>query len=188
MMSLQAHFRCATSDDNTLKLLEMPYFGHDLSMIILLPSSDPRWGNDDQITLADVEEKLTSENLRTWLAELDRASDRKISVSLPRFTTTQSFNLSDQLKSMGMASAFSQETADFSGMDGTRLLYISDVLHKAFVEVNEEGTEAAAASAVLVMARSMPERFVVDHPFIFLIRDNGSGAILFIGRIINPTK
>jgi serine protease inhibitor len=188
MMSLEAHFKSATSDDNSLKILEMPYIGGDLSMVILLPASNPGWGDKDQPTLSDVEEKLTPENLRVWLAELDHAGERKIRISLPRFTTTQSFNLSEQLKTMGMSSAFDHNGADFSGMDGTRELYISDVLHKAFVEVNEEGTEAAAATSVIIMARSIPEQFMVDHPFIFLIRDNGSGAILFLGRIVDPTK
>jgi serpin B len=87
-----------------------------------------------------------------------------------------------------MASAFDETAANFSGMDGTPNLYISDVLHKAFVEVNESGTEAAAVTVNLVRTSSMANRFVVDHPFIFLIRENGSGSILFVGRIVDPTK
>jgi len=86
-----------------------------------------------------------------------------------------------------MASAFS-DAADFSGMDGTKNLYLSDVFHQAFVEVNEAGTEATAMTFVMAASKSMDDRFIVDHPFIFLIRDNGSGSILFLGRIIDPTK
>jgi serine protease inhibitor len=187
-MSLKARFKTARSDDGSLKLLEMPYVGDDLSMIILLPASNPGWGDNDQPTLSDIEEKLTPENLRAWLTNLDQAGNFETMVSIPRFTTTQSFNLSDQLKSMGMPSAFDMDKADFSGMDETRELSISAVLHKAFVEVNEEGTEAAAATMVIVKTRGMPEQFIANHPFIFLIRDNGSGAILFLGRIVDPTK
>ena len=90
-----------------------------------------------------LEQKLTAENLRTWLTKLDESNPHKTSVRLPRFTTSSSFNLSDELKSLGMNSAFA-DTADFSGMDGTKLLYLSDVFHQALVEVNESGTEATA--------------------------------------------
>jgi len=94
-------------------------------------------------------------------------------------------------ESMGMPNAFKPRIADFSGIDGTRMLYISAVVHKAFVDVNEEGTEAAAATAVIVGITSTPVTppvFRADHPFLFLIRDNGSGSILFFGRFVNPTK
>jgi serpin B len=188
MMSLKARFRTARSDDGSLKLLEMPYIGDDLSMIILMPRDAREWGVTNEATLLDIEAELTPENLRAWLANLDKAAAYEKIISVPRFATTQSFNLSDQLKSMGMPSAFDMDKADFSGMDGTRELYISAVLHKAFVEVNEEGTEAAAATSVIITLRGIPERFIADHPFIFLIRDKGSGAILFMGRMVDPTK
>jgi serpin B len=188
MMSLKSRFKIARSDDGSLKLLEMPYVGDDLSMIILLPAADPGWELSDQSTLSGLEANLTPQNLQTWLATLDQAGSHEAAIFIPRFTTTQSFNLSEQLKSMGMPLAFDMDKADFSGMDGTRELSLSAVLHKAFVEVNEEGTEAAAATMVIVKTRGMPERFIVDHPFIFLIRDNASGAILFLGRMVDPTK
>jgi serpin B len=88
---------------------------------------------------------------------------------------------------MGMTSVFGP-AANFSGMDGTDQLFVSAVIHKSFVEVNEAGTEAAAVTVVRVKTKGMSDRFVVNHPFIFLIRDNGSGAILFIGRIVDPTR
>jgi serine protease inhibitor len=188
MMSLDANFKTAYIDD--VGLLELPYVGNDLSMVILLPGNamgPAELSEMRQASLSDLEEKLTPENLRSWLAVLDRAASERESISLPRFTTTQSFNLTETLKSMGMPSAFG-DTADFSGMDGTRQLYISTVLHKTFVQVDESGTEAAAATTVTMVASIEAQPFVVDHPFIFLIRDNGSGAILFLGRIVDPTK
>jgi serine protease inhibitor len=191
MMSLRSHFKIAHSTDGLIELLEMPYVGDDLSMIILLPNAEPEWGNSDdfhQPTFSDLEKHFTAANLCSWLGQLDQKSPEKTDVLVPRFTTTQSFDLLNQLKSLGMVSAFDELTANFSGMDGTTNLYVSDILHKAYIEVNESGTEAAAATIGIVMARSMPERFIADHPFIFLIRDNGSGAILFLGRIIDPTK
>jgi serpin B len=188
MMSVKSHFKTARSDDDLLQLVEMPYVGGDLSMIILLPMADPRWQDGNQPTLSDVEAQLTPQNLQAWLAKLDQTSGSEMYLSLPRFTTTQSFDLTEQLKSMGMPSAFDENTANFSGMDGTTNLFISKVLHKAYVAVDESGTEAAAATMVLVKLRSATPVFTVNQPFIFLIRDNASGAILFLGRIVDPTK
>jgi serpin B len=110
-------------------------------------------------------------------------------IDIPRFTTTQTFDLSRELNSLGMTAA-SSDTADFPGMDGTHNLYISRVVHKAFVEADEPGTVAAAATSVQMepLAIVVKQVFVVDHPFIFLIRDNATGAILFLGRIVNPAK
>jgi serpin B len=113
----------------------------------------------------------------------------EVEVYLPKFKTTSQFDLSDTLKKMGMASAFDRNEADFSQMTPDRELYISAVIHKAFVDVNEEGTEAAAATGVIMAMRGAPAEpsvFRVDHPFVFMIRDNRNGAILFLGRITNP--
>jgi len=187
MMSQKAHFKLARSDDSSVELVELPYSGTDLSMIILLPQVEYLPPDVEQPGLPDLESKLTADNLRAWLTKLDQANLHETWVALPRFTTTQSFELAKELKSLGMPSAFN-ENADFSGMDGTTNLFVSDVIHKAFVEVNEAGTEATATTWVRVASRSMSGRFIVDHPFIFLIRENGSGSILFIGRIVDPTK
>ena len=110
----------------------------------------------------------------------------KVRVFLPRFKLTGEFDLSKTLKAMGMIAAFGD--ADFSGMTGQRDLFISEVVHKAFVDVNEEGTEAAAATAV-VMSRGVEAAplFYADHPFIFLIRENSTGSLLFLGRVVDPT-
>ena len=156
-------------------------------MIILLPQGECLPPDVDQPGSLDMERKLTSKNLRAWLTKLDQANERKTRVALPCFTTTQSFELAKELKSLGMPSAFN-DSADFSGMDGATNLYVSEVIHKTFVEMNESGTEAAAVSLELVKARGMVDRFIVDYPFIFLIRENGSGTILFLGRIVDPTK
>jgi serpin B len=160
-----------------LELLELPYAGHDLSMLVLLPT--------EVEGLADLEERLTQENVAAWTERLWRT---EVQVSLPRFKITFPCTLKAPLMSLGMVDAFG-EAADFSRMDGTRLLYIAQVLHKAFVAVNEEGTEAAAAAAVTMKLRSMPSPpivFRVDHPFVFLIRENSSGSVLFLGRVVDP--
>jgi len=187
MMHQTGHFKMARSDDDSVELLELPYSGTDLSMIILLPQVDYVSPDVEQPGLPDLEHKLTADNLHAWLVKLDQANPHDTWVTLPRFTTSQSFDLVRELKSLGMASAF-DSTANFYGMDGTTNLFISDIIHKSFVEVNESGTEAAAVNLQVVMTAGRADRFVADHPFIFLIRENGSGSILFLSRIVDPTK
>jgi serpin B len=157
-----------------LQILELPYAGEDLSMVVLLPG--------ERDGLAALEDRLTAENLDRWTRYL---WETEVEVYLPRFEVTLPFSLSSTLMAMGMVDAF--RNADFSGMaEGP--LGIDEVLHKAFVKVNEEGTEAAAATAV-VMGRSIPAPpaiFCADHPFLFFIRENATGSILFLGRMVNP--
>jgi serpin B len=132
-----------------------------------------------------LEATLQVENLEKWTKDLAEA---EVQVSLPRFELNFPFRLDDTLKSLGMVDAFSDK-ADFSGMDGSKELFIGAVLHKAFVAVNEQGTEAAAATAVVVQFKVMAflsNVFRADHPFVFLIRENSTGSILFIGRVVNP--
>ncbi len=176
MMTQKRQFRYMESD--SLQLLELPYVGDDLAMIVLLPRKVDG--------LAQLEADLSVENLNVWAGRLKK---REISVFLPKFKMTSQFRLSETLASMGMPDAFGGN-ADFSGIDGTKDLFISAVIHKAFVDVNEEGTEAAAATAVVISLTSVPSTppptFRADHPFVFLIRDNHSGNILFVGRIVNP--
>jgi len=166
-------------DDGKVQCIELPYVGKDLSMIMILPKK--RDG------LHDVENGLTKGYVDDLVVNL---SERDVNVRIPKFKTTKEFLLNSQLSSLGMTDAFTGE-ADFSGMTGKKDLLISDVIHKAFVEVNEEGTEAAAATAVVMMTKSMPSMpptFCADHPFIFLIRDTATGSILFMGRMVNPTE
>lgn len=187
MMHQRGEFKYVMSEDYAVQMLELPYSGQDLSMVILMPSPMEYMLDAEHNDVFDLEQKLTSDNLHAWLTKLDHANPHKTSLGLPRFTTEGSFNLVNELKALGMTSAF-DDRADFSGMDGTTNLFLSDVIHKTFVKVDEAGTEAAAVSLVVVKTKGMDEKFYVDRPFIFLIRDNGSGSILFLGRIIDPTK
>ena len=176
MMNQTAEFKYTETD--SFQALELPYVDDELSMIIFLPK--------EADGISGFEETLTAENLSGWLAKLRK---REVIVSIPKFKQTSRFGLADVLASMGMADAFSPAKADFSGMTGGRELFISAVVHKAYVHVNEEGTEAAAATGVAMKLTSVAPRAVVfraDHPFLFLIRDNCSGSILFIGRMMNP--
>jgi serpin B len=164
-------------EDSDLQILELPYLGNGLSMLLLLPQA--------VAGLTGLEVDLTVENLNRWTRRL--RSPRLVNVFLPKFKASSSFALKPALAAMGMPDAFDIDRADFSGMDGREnWLYIGDAFHKAFVDVNEEGTEAAAATAVVMALRSEPPTFRADHPFVFLIRENSTGAILFLGRVVNP--
>ena len=178
MMRQKSNFKF--KDFTDFSAIELPYEGNDLSMIVFLPK--------EMDGLADFEINLTNDNVRNWIGELSRSYDPEILVSLPKFKTTCEFELASILAEMGMPHAF--ESADFSGMTGKKDLFISKVIHKAFVDVNEEGTEAAATTSVFMVRASIEEplTFQADHPFVFLIRENQTGSILFIGRIIDPTK
>jgi serpin B len=168
----------------TFQVLEIPYKSNELSMIVLLPN--------DVSGLSALEQSLTATNAQQWLRQLGSVS--KVIVTMPKFKTTQQFELGSTLAAMGMPLAFAGG-ADFSAMTGKRDLAISAVIHKAYIDVNEEGTEAAAATAVTMRALAMraPDRtpppvFRADHPFVFLIRDHRSNAILFMGRMADPTN
>jgi serpin B len=165
-------------DGDTFQALELPYAGQDLSMVVLLPKKADG--------LAALEQQLTEARVRGWLARL---RPEEVRVALPRFKVESGFDLAKTLEAMGMKQAFTPE-ADFSGMDGRRDLFISAVIHKAYADVNEEGTEAAAATAVLMTraAARINPIFRADHPFVFLIRDTRSGSVLFLGRVVNPSK
>ena len=178
-MSQVEHFDLGEADG--LRILELPYDGEELSCYILLP--------DAHDGLAGLERRLDAEILDGWLADLSRQRVRCI---LPRFKLTSQFELGRTLADMGMPSAFSSMQADFSGITAEEPLYISKVVHKAFVDVFEEGTEAAAATAVVLKRLSIaeedpPVEFRADHPFLFLIRHEGTGTILFMGRVIDPS-
>src|SRR5438477_1935061 len=177
MMWQESEFKAVEADD--VSLLELRYTGDDLSMIILLPHAVEG--------LSDLEDRLNAKDLGQWIAGLDQARPAELSVLLPRFKTTQTLELARELAALGMPSAFNR-TSDFSGMTGTRELGLSEVVHQAFVEVNEEGTEAAAATAVHAYLKSMSRSVHVDHPFIFLVRENRTGSVLFLGRIVDPSR
>lgn len=179
LMNLKAEFGYAEVD--ALQVLEMPYAGKALSMVVLLPRKADG--------LRELEGELTPAKLKEWRSVMRR---REVVVYLPRFSTTSMFRLDQTLAALGMRDAFIPGRADFSGMDGGKgSLYIGVVLHKAFVDVNEEGTEAAAATAVGIRATALPApppEFRADHPFLFLIVERETGSVLFMGRVTDPTR
>ena len=190
-----AEKRLLYPDENGFAIVELPYKGDDLSMVVLAPNRADG--------LAALERKMTSENLSRWIAKL---AQRQVNVVLPKFKLETKYTLGDSqssatLQALGMVRAFTDPRkpngADFSGIrqtsDPMQRLYITKVLHKAFVEVTEQGTEAAAATAVVMafpmsLPRTQPftPTFRADRPFVFLIRDKHTGTILFLGRVMNP--
>jgi len=170
----KARFNYADTGD--LQILELPYKGEEISMLVLLPAEN----------LDSIESSLTLEKLEEWK---NQTQETKLdAIYLPKFEFDTKYTLNENLKALGMPTAFGTD-ADFSGMDGTDWLFISSVIHQAFVKVNEEGTEAAAATAVVMDMESVPTTkiFRADHPFIFLIQEKDTGNILFLGRVVNPT-
>jgi serpin B len=166
-----------------LQVLELPYAGDEVSMLVLLPSAA------DGVT--NLESRLSADQVRQWR---ERLFERKVQVFLPKFNITWGArSLKGDLQALDMHDAFDQMKADLSGMDGrVHGLFVADVLQKAFVDVNEEGTEAAATTGVTMRSLAMmvpqpPPVFRADHPFVFLIQENRTGSILFMGRIVNPT-
>jgi len=160
-------------------MLEMPYAGGDLSMVILLP--------EHHDGLKPFEDRLNAQDLGLWLGAM---TIRTIDVHLPKFTMVSKFKLGKTLAAMGMPDVFLPQ-ADLSGIDGTRELYLAEVIHQAFVDINEEGTEAAAATAAPLLLRALPmpnPQFKADHPFVFLIREKSTRNILFLGRVLDPKE
>lgn len=174
MMLTKARLPYAETPD--AQVLELPYSGDSLAMLVLLPRARG---------LERLETQLDMNHINEWTGQL---SQQELDIFLPRFTLETKYDLSGLLGDMGMARAFSAQ-ADFSGMDGKGELFISAVIHQAFVEVNEEGTEAAAATGVVMETVSVRPRieFRADHPFVFMIRDKRTQAILFMGRVCDPS-
>jgi serpin B len=175
------------TDADTLQILRLPYQGQRLAMMILL--------TDEIDGLAEIEAQLSGENLAKWT----QFENRHVAVYLPKFTFTADLQLNDALAHLGMPSAFDPSRADFSGVDGNKAsdtslkeqLFLQHVIHRAVIEVDEEGTEAAATTAVsktVTSAIEDPIQFRADHPFLFLIQDKETGAILFMGRVVDPSK
>lgn len=171
-------------DRKDFQAAEIPYRGHSMSMIVLLPRAVDG--------LPELEKQLTAQQLNQWTTELAKRPPEETELLIPKFQMKTGYDLVSPCKAMGMTEAFDATgRADFSGIGGRKGdLFISQIKHKAFVDVNEEGTEAAAVTGVemsLTMVREQPV-FRADHPFLFLIRDNISGSILFLGRVVDPTR
>jgi serine protease inhibitor len=177
MRQTHSHGYVETADE---QILELPYFGGDYAMLVVLPRSVDG--------LARLEESLTPARIDTWVGKLAR---RKLAVEIPKLKLSSKVDLSKDLASLGMPTAFSS-TADFSGIDGKRDLFISAVVHQAVVNVDEEGTEAAAATGVVMKRLAVKQEpipsFRADHPFLYLIRDIKTGSVLFLGRVVDPTR
>ena len=180
MMQLERKFYWATVSSLDCAVLELPYKGDRIVMQILLP-------NQRTAGLADLESKLQSVDLQKLFDE--EKFNTKVNVKLPKFKISKSLSLAEPMAELGMKDMFTGK-ADFSGIDGSKKLYVSAIVQKVFVEVNEEGSEAAAATGAVMMMRSMPlppEQFLADHPFLFQIRDKLTGMLLFQGRVVDPT-
>ena len=167
------------ADSDECQAIELPYYGENMAMLILLPP--------EKVDFAEFEASL---NAQVFADTVQGLQSEQIQLFLPRFEYESEWNLSDTLKEMGMPEAFEDGAADFTGMTGTRDLAISAVLHKAFIGVDESGTEAAAATAVIMGTRSaaMPMEVHIDRPFVFIIYDKPTQTILFIGRVLNPAE
>ncbi len=177
-MHVSDTFRYGKNDQ--LQLISLPYIGDKLEMLILL--------SRDRDGIGQLEKDLNTANLSAWTSMM---GVEEVDVALPKFKITSEFGLAETLRAMGMEDAFDPRKADFSGMDGKlHWLYVSAVLHKAYVDVYEKGTEAAAATGVSMVAAALPmaspKQFRADHPFIFMIRDSTTGSILFLGRVARP--
>ncbi len=176
MMRQKSDFRYG--DFKNVKVLEMPYEGDSISMLLVLPS--------DIEGLANFEKNIDPDILSMWMSVIEK---REVDVWLPRFKLNTEFVLNDTLETMGMTDAFDPATADFSAITKSERLYISIVKQKAFIDVNEEGTEAAAATFVGLQRTSisMSNIFRADRPFFYMILDRQSGGILFMGRVVDPS-
>jgi serpin B len=163
-------------DGDGYQAIELPYDGSELAMVIMLPDTGKFDAFEDSLDAGMAG------------AIIEGIESKQVALTLPKFEFESEFSLADTLAAMGMPVAFSA-AADFSGMTGTQELYIGDVLHKAFVSVDEAGTEAAAATAVVMKLTSVPEepiQVTIDRPFVFFIYDIETEAILFLGRVANP--
>ncbi|XP_074135103.1 serpin B6-like isoform X1 [Sminthopsis crassicaudata] len=179
MMYQESTFSMTYLREVFTNVLVLPYVGGQMDMVILLP--------DENTDLKTLEKSLTSEKLTDWLKP-ERMNKTEVEVFLPRFKLEENLDMENILRKLGMSDAFDGSKADFSGISTGKNLLLSKIMHKAYVEVNEEGTEAAAATAVVIipLCAKMNPRFVVDRPFLFLIRDNSSKNILFYGKVISP--
>jgi serpin B len=186
-MFAQGYFRFRHIDG--VKVLRKAYAGLRISMVIMLP--------DEIEGLADLDSRLTWKNFNEW-SRFEKEESHEVNLLLPKFKFDADVRLNGALALLGMPSAFDHESADFSGVNGSNTkdenqegLFIQHAIHRAFIDVDEEGTQAAAATTVaktVTSAAMRPTEFNADHPFLFFIQDEGTGAILFMGRVADPSK
>ena len=173
------NFGCIMTGKNSCAVLELPFINGQFSMIVVLPHSDDGLDAMEKLVSADM--------LESWISNLD---SRDVNLWLPKFRLEEQFSLTETLSSLGICDAFKPGAANFERMTGDRLMYISAVEHKAFIDVNEDGCEAAAGTSFKLVALGLgdfpptgPVKIRVDHPFLFLIRDRDSSVILLMGRV-----
>jgi len=177
IMFREDNYRFSVSEEfQGTMYVEVPYKGKELSMGIILPKNVEELGVLQEKIDVGCYEKMVS-----------GANSLKLMLSMPKFKIETEASLKDMLQTLGITQAFGS-SADFSNIADSKDLYLSEVVHKAFVDVNEEGTEAAAATAAMIMLMCMPMEFRATHPFIFVIKENLTGAILFMGRVMNPNE
>ncbi|XP_043117306.1 leukocyte elastase inhibitor-like [Puntigrus tetrazona] len=184
MMHQKSKFPLALIPEIDSQVLELPYVGKNLSMLIILPNKI----QDETTGLQKLEKALTYEKLMEW-TKPSKMLQQEVQVSLPRFKMEETYDMKSLLISMGMEDVFDGKKVNLSGMTPNNDLVVTKVIHKAYVEVNEEGTEAAAATGVVISTMSIPlppKTFTADHPFLFFIRHNPSNSILFYGRFCSP--
>ncbi|XP_018552076.1 probable serpin E3 [Lates calcarifer] len=165
-----------TASDQRYTVLELPYLGHSLSLQVVQPS-------ERKTPLSSLDSQLTARQLVSWNTGLRRT---KMDIFLPRFRMQSKFNLRSVLPAMGISDAFNPTVADFTGISVEEGLYVSDAFHEVRIEVTEDGTKAAAATAMVLLKRSRAPVFKADRPFLFLLRQINTGSILFLGRVMNP--
>ncbi|NWV61954.1 SPB11 protein, partial [Malurus elegans] len=184
MMYQKGKFKLGYIEEVGAQVLELPYAQKVLSMVILLPSDVA----DGSVSgLEQIESRMTYENLMLW-ASSENMFESTVEVYLPRFKLEGTFNLNEVLQEMGMTDIFNESKVDLSAMTFAKSLVLSNVVHKAYVEVNEEGTVAAAGTGASIVRRSLPliEVFMANHPFLFFIRHNPTNTIVFFGKLCSP--
>ncbi|XP_069324013.1 serpin B12-like [Eulemur rufifrons] len=183
MMTQKGQYRIGFIEELKAQILEMRYTKGELSMFVLLPS----YSEDNLKGLEELERKVSYEKIVAWSSS-ENLYEKMVAVSFPQFTLEDSYDLNSVLQDMGITDIFDEIRADLTGISPTPNLYLSKIVHKTFVEVDENGSEAAAASGVVSMEKSMPScvEFNVCHPFLFFIRHNKTQTILFYGRVCSP--
>ena len=174
-MQQKASFRVAATGD--ARVLELPYVGGEYAMLIVLPNKPEDFGR--------VQATLTGESVKGWFA---KATEHEYDIMLPKFKMQMAVNLIPALKQLGMTTAFAESSADFSNCEESKRLFIGSVEHQATIDVDESGTTAAAATEVSIRLLSAGPRFIVDRPFLVIIRSKQTGAIVFIGKVLNPKR
>ncbi|XP_078544138.1 leukocyte elastase inhibitor-like isoform X1 [Lissotriton helveticus] len=178
MMFRKGKYPMSYIGEQQMRIIELPYEDKELSMIVMLPDDI----NDDSTGLEKLEQQLTHTKLAVWTYTEDMMN-HEVKLYLPRFKLEENYDLKSSLRSLGMRNAFNVVNSDFSGMSDKNYLVLSKVVHKAFVDVNEEGTEAAAATDDVEECEHI---FMADHPFLFFIRHHQTGNLLFCGRFCSP--